>query len=760
MPEQTRRTDVTFDQLVISHPGSRGGIPFVYVASPAPDVQRERGTIFIVAEFRPPVSAADEIFTLLRETLDDGYYSAEDENVDTAYETALQHANERLHERIAADTTNWLSRLHIVVGVLHDAALHLTAVGSVHVFLAHGTRLVDILDASTGPEREPVNKLKVFTNIVSGDLAEGDRIIVTTPSILDYLSMEKLRRLVHDRAPFEAIRAIEELLADADPDHSFATLIGGLKSIPAAEDTLSVPTTRIPGAPQVSMETLRTQEQKTHDLLTPSVIRSVRSQVDTLWERIRRLASRKPAAPGTPAPQDEAVTPLPPPPPAMTPSEPSHDMPRPTMEGAAHGLKQAGKAIANATHATVQRLRERRDGLQPIDRVSNALTQSIVRFRRLPIPQKLVLIAAVALLFLFTQSVVNLGARQEQREIRAAYDQTLRSLEDAVGSIDAALIYKDYEGAREFRAQANQLLESLPDTDPYRQERQRFEQRLRTQYNEVNLISEIADPTQVVDFGQGFETDGTIVSVRRLVRDGDIVYGTNPNTNRLYRYDSASSEKSLEDPGTEDIGSIQIATLGPAGISLTHAGGSLIEYATTGRTFTQTDITLLHENRDIRDIASYTSRLYMLDAANNQVVRYERRGPADYGTGADWITDANLDIRDTVALSVDGSVYVLRGNGELLRLVQGGRDTSFTVAPFEPAMTDATRVVKTTATTRIYLLDPKEKRLVVLAEDGSLVQQHRSDRFDNLKDLSIDEAGKVAYLLNGTVVYKIDLETE
>ncbi|MBI3963629.1 MAG: hypothetical protein HY341_01390 [Candidatus Kerfeldbacteria bacterium] len=730
------------------------------MASPAPDVQRDRGTLFIVAEFRPPVGAADEICALLRETLEDGYYGGEDENVDTAYETALQKANERLHERIAADATNWLSRLHVVVGVLHDAALHLTAVGSMHVFLAHGTRLVDVLDASTGPEREPVNKLKVFTNIVSGDLAEGDRIIVTTPSILDYLSMEKLRRLVHDRAPFEAIRAVEELLTDADPDHSFATLIGGLTSAPAAEEMRSATVTRIPGAPQVSMETLRSQEQKTHDLLTPSVIRSVRSQVDTLWERVRRLAGRRPTAPDAPASQDESAVSLPPPPAVMKPSESSNGMPRPTMEGAAHGLKQAGKAIANATHATVQRLRERRDGLQPIDRLSNALTQSIVRFRRLPLPQKLVLIAAIGLLFLFSQFVVNMGARQEQQKIRSAYDQTLRRLEDTVGSIDAALIYKDYEGARELRAQANDLLASLPDTDPYRQERQRFEQRLRTQYNEVNLISEVANPTQVVDFGQGFETDGTIVSVRRLVRDGDIMYGTNPNTNRLYRFDAASSEKSLEDPGTEDIGSIQVATLGPAGMSLVTAGGNLAEYATTSRTFTKADITLLHENRDIRDIASYTSRLYMLDAANNQVVRYERRGPADYGTGADWITDANLDIHDAVALSVDGSIYVLRGNGELLRLVQGSRDTSFSVAPFEPAMTDATRVVKTTATTRIYLLDPKEKRLVVLAEDGSILQQYRSDRFDNLKDLSIDEAGKVAYLLNGTVVYKIDLPAE
>ena len=105
--------------------------------------------------------------------------------------------------------------------------------------------------------------------------------------------------------------------------------------------------------------------------------------------------------------------------------------------------------------------------LKPIDRMSNWLTASIQRFRTLPGPQKLVLVAGIVLLYVFAQNVVNLGARQEEQQRLTTQEQSVRDIEDGIARIGAALIYDNVDEARGLARTVQDQIAALPDTRPW-----------------------------------------------------------------------------------------------------------------------------------------------------------------------------------------------------------------------------------------------------------------------------------------------------
>jgi hypothetical protein len=129
--------ETTFDALLIVEPTKAQSAPFAYIADPGPEL-RNRGVLFFVGEFRSPIPNAQDVFASLRDVIKDAYYQRADDTLDTAFEGALQRANEQLHERLAESSSNWLNHFHAVVGVIGRQQLHLTSVGNMHALLVHG----------------------------------------------------------------------------------------------------------------------------------------------------------------------------------------------------------------------------------------------------------------------------------------------------------------------------------------------------------------------------------------------------------------------------------------------------------------------------------------------------------------------------------------------------------------------------------------------------------------------------------------------
>lgn len=135
-------------------------------------------------------------------------------------------------------------------------------------------------------------------------------------------------------------------------------------------------------------------------------------------------------------------------------------------------------------------------------------------------------------------------------------------------------------------------------------------------------------------------------------------------------------------------------------------------------------------------------------------MKYSYKGGLEWGSPATWLSDPGTEC-DARSIAIDGSVWILNGNKSILRYYNGELKDEITL-DFFPFPEDM--VIKTKADTPyIYLLEAKNKRIVIIEKTGKIVKQFQSDKFDNLIDFDISNNGETIYMLNDFAIYKISI---
>jgi hypothetical protein len=181
----------------------------------------------------------------------------------------------------------------------------------------------------------------------------------------------------------------------------------------------------------------------------------------------------------------------------------------------------------------------------------------------------------------------------------------------------------------------------------------------------------------------------------------------------------------------------------------------VVAYNTANKKFTPLAMTFANPENNIMDLSFYQSRFYYLDIKNNQIYRHVVAS-GGFGPAVPWITDSNMNVADAVSLTVDGSIYLLKNNGQVIELV-AGQPVDFFLDEIDPKLTSGTKIWTDESAKYIYILDPGNKRLVQFDKKGNFNNQYRSDAFANLKAFSVNEKDKKAYILAGTKVFQIDI---
>ncbi|MBZ9572160.1 hypothetical protein KJA15_02430 [Patescibacteria group bacterium] len=153
--------------------------------------EKRLGSLYIVGELRNTLPQNLKLLHSLAQIIKGKYYAFPTLSKDQSFSEGLKKANEFLAEEISKENTSWLGNLSFAVISMKDFNLNFTKVEGLKILLARGGKILDIGDRLEFKEIEPY-PLKVFKNIVSGKLAEGDLIIVLTKEVFDLFSKENL----------------------------------------------------------------------------------------------------------------------------------------------------------------------------------------------------------------------------------------------------------------------------------------------------------------------------------------------------------------------------------------------------------------------------------------------------------------------------------------------------------------------------------------------------------------------------------------
>lgn len=374
------------------------------------------------------------------------------------------------------------------------------------------------------------------------------------------------------------------------------------------------------------------------------------------------------------------------------------------------------------------------------------------KFKNLPGTSQILFITTIILGLLFISSIVGLSIKQKSEKTVIAYNAQIEEIESKKNAAEASIIYNEEDKGKELLLEAKNLINELSEkSKKQRDDKETFLSEINILLEKLRHAENIVEPIVLADFK---ETDPTI-QIFKIINKNNGLYTFNPFNNIIYRLN-------LGEQNTIDILKENSTSLGHLNLAIDknvnnilfyHSNNGLAELNIRDNSLKNLDIALNNTNAQIKELYLYSNKLYLLDIDSQQIYRHTA-SLSGYTRGASWIQDETVNKDDMVSFAIDGAIYVLKNNGEIIKFTSGYKQKFEPTTP-DPVWNNPTKIWTSNKTDYIYVLDPGEKRLVVFDKKGKLIVQYYSDKFNNLKDFAVNEQEKKIYLLDDTIVYGI-----
>lgn len=160
--------------------------------------------------------------------------------------------------------------------------------------------------------------------------------------------------------------------------------------------------------------------------------------------------------------------------------------------------------------------------------------------------------------------------------------------------------------------------------------------------------------------------------------------------------------------------------------------------------------------KDATAIAAYGPNLYVLDATSGNVFRYASRDSLFTEPPSRFFEKDNPDLlRQAVSLTIDGSIWVLTADGQILKLESAARQP-FTLTGMPQPFGKPSQIATQAGFRSLYVLDAGN-RVVEIAKDGHYVRQFKLNLPAAVTSIWPDETARQLYALSGNSAYQYAL---
>lgn len=193
-------------------------------------------------------------------------------------------------------------------------------------------------------------------------------------------------------------------------------------------------------------------------------------------------------------------------------------------------------------------------------------------------------------------------------------------------------------------------------------------------------------------------------------------------------------------------------------VLMTTSGGKMVEYADGNAQFADTADVQWHTGVDL---ATYSSKMYLLDAVSKQIWKYQRSSTG-YGSAGAYFSAPVDTLASAVSVAVDGKVWVLLKDGTLLQYFAGDAvDYKVKKAPLAQ-FEGATRVYTDADMTQLYVVDSAANRIFVYdkstkTDDLTYSSQYAFDGIaGQINDVYVDKVTHKMTITTDTALYQLE----
>lgn len=679
------------------------------------------GYLFAVGEVEDRGGVGRELLDLAVAAIQKEYYRDPSRSASNSFELALHQANMLLNDSAERGVRDWMGFFNVAVCVLVGTTLHVSVAGQASVSLVRKSSLTEV---SEGLAVYPVtNALRTFSQVASGTVTVRDVIYVGTANFRPLFRSEDLKRLAIDHSAHTITTRLQQLYHDYGLRHPLAALTVSL-----------LPQYIVPPAPETALETRRGEAIHQASLTPRRPIILKRSWLSTAalmsgralqygWQKFSTLI--------WPALQRGSVT----------------------LSGQA---KRGSTALLYASKRTVQGWAAKGATLprQPW-RFSWGGLRSWAG--NLPRSSKIFAVLALVFAVALTASLLFLRAkRAEDARIQQASEQ-LHAARTAKDAAAAALIYDNRDEAQKLLSEATSKLDQVQASGLYQEDAQKLHAEVAAERDRLQKIVRAAGAA-ASKIGSWSEFVASPQDMHLFVVDNTL-FTYQPGTNAILKL-SADGQAERVTQTTEGIGFFAAGAVQAADKTIvlaTDAPGVAL-FDSKDNSLLKQDITLPNEQIRIGGLTTFGNRLYVFDQTAGQIHVYNKtlRG---YAGGEAWLADGEFPGSTVRSFAVDGNIFTLHNDGTIRRLFKGV-PADFMLAKIDPSLSGATGIITSDEHQFIYVVDPPNKRVVIVTKEGELVQQIFIEDANNMQDAAVPPDEKSLYVLDGARVLKISLVEE
>lgn len=655
-------------------------------------------------------------------------------DLNTAFENTLEWAN-RDRQIYFGETVP--ERLNILVGCLkHDQIQFALSGGLIAYAIYKDKNEFHNLDLLKIYAPFAAGADAFFSNLITGNLHMDNYIIFATPSILDFLTADRLQKIITERNPAEACVYLEKILSQIESAPSYGGIL--ISRLTEVGDSALLPTSK-PAASAASISKLINKEQETAKILMPKILPGLSKIFDKKNQKADIQTLRR-------------ITGI---------YERLHGW----QNAINYGLEKIGRGLIKVfrwlvvgvvrtfdflTDLIKQPRRYTTVGRQVVAGLPQSTLNIKNRFLKMNWKQRLLTLGIIVAMMVAVGGGLTL--RKERREAASEenYNLLMNTIKARLDEAEGDIIIND----RAAEVAASKLLKKIrADLAVFPRDsnnRQKMFDRLQTAADALGykLQHAITVTSEVeVDWSK---TNVDLHPTEMAFKDKTFTLLTRQSP-RLSFFDRETRQLSTLDDAKMG-GFISKAWQKNGRLLLLGDTGRLVEINPAERTVESKESIWLNANQQIRTMMVYNNNLYAVDTANQQISKH---GPSStgFGKGAFWLQE-KLKLDDSVSLAIDGAVYLSKQNGEIWK-AEMGRKTNWRLA-VEPTLDGPTVVWTQNTSDKLFVLDKTGKRIIIWDKKiDKIVNQLLSSDFSDLRDMEINEKEKKIYLLDGQRILSV-----
>ena len=352
--------------------------------------------------------------------------------------------------------------------------------------------------------------------------------------------------------------------------------------------------------------------------------------------------------------------------------------------------------------------------------------------------KKLILILALIFLLIVGFFIFQ---REKQTSLKEK-EKILSGVQEKINSAESFLTKKDEEKANEI------LKEAWKEISPLSEEKNALKEKVQTLQDHIwknladlNKLENIETPEVLTEF-----TEKEFLPQKMVELDNSL-YFFNPNYNWLFKV--IGQEKKRIETKEKLKNAIPFNENSVLFLS-TKNTLSLLENDEFKENF---NLKEPYSNFEFNDFSSFKGNLYFLDSKKGEILKYSF--PPD--SPQIWLNPEAKKPIGAKSMTIDGSIWILTDDNKIERYF-GGKYQEVLNLDIFPEPKDLEKIFTSPYSPYLFILEPVQRRIIILNKKGGVISQFQSDKFDNLKDFTVSLKDNKIYLLNGLKIYQLKIK--